>query len=67
MFTACFLDALTQSFGISDHQVLILFVFGVVSRIVGAFSVVVIAWCLGLDLHSVESPCRVLTFCKSFV
>ena len=66
MFTACFLDALTQLFGIRKHHVRILVV-GVVSRIVGASSVVFLSWNLGLDLNSVESPCRVLAFCKNFV
>ena len=67
MFTAYSLDALTQPFGIRNHHVWILVAFGVVSRIVGASSVVILCWSLGLDHHSVESPCRVLTFCKSFV
>ena len=40
--------------------------FGVVSRIVGASSVV-LSWSFGLGLNSVESPCRVLAFCKNFV
>ena len=44
MFTTYFLDALTQPFGIRNHHAWILVVFGVVSRIVGASSV------LGLDL-----------------
>ena len=66
MFTACFLDVLTQPFGIRNHHVWILIVFGVVSRIVGASSVVILGWSLGPDLHSVENPCRVLTFGKSF-
>ena len=63
----CFLDALTQAFGIRNHHVGILVVIGVVSRIVVASSVIVLGWSLGLNLNSVESPCRVLAFCKNFV
>ena len=66
MFAAWLLDAFTQPFQIRNHHIWILVVVGVVSRIVGASSVVVLGWSLGLDLHSVESPCRVFTFCKSF-
>ena len=67
MFTACFLDTLTKAFGIQNHHVRILAVFGIVSKIFNASSVSFPGWSLGLDLHSIESPCRVLTFCKSFV
>ena len=62
-FAACLLDALTQPFGIRNHHVWILVV---VSRTVDTSSVIVLGWSLGLDLHSDESPCWVLTFCKSF-
>ena len=66
MFTASFLKVLSQPFVVRNHHVRVLVVIVVVSRIVGASSVVFLCWGFGLDLHPVESPCRVLAFCKYF-
>ena len=67
MFAACFVQALTQPFGIRSNHIKSLIVCGITSRVVGASFVVALGWSFDLKLYSVESPCRVFSSCQNFV
>ena len=66
MFTTSSIEALTQPFVLCYHHVRVGLLIVVVHRTVGAISVVILGWSFGLDLHPIESSCRILTFLRAF-